>query len=289
MVKALILGASGMLGASILRRSLKYTAFEVAGTVRFSEMAKSFPSKHKIYTETSVQDIDTYERVIKDFKPNIVLNCIGIVKQRSKNISDYDFLSINGIFPHQLVEMCEHNGAKLIQFSTDCVFSGKTGNYSEGSPIDPVDIYGRSKFCGEIYKDGHLTLRTSIIGHEIFTSHSLVDWFINSEYPVNGFTNAVFSGLPTVCVADLLYKNILLSEINGLYHLSANPITKYQLLKTINEKYNLMKVLHKVNTPVIDRSLKSEKIRSELKIKTYAWEKMVELMKEEFDAYFKSE
>jgi len=281
----LILGTTGMLGYSLFSNLREFSGFEVFGTVRNIKDKEAFFENvmSSLVFDVDVTDIGQIERAIKATKPDVVINCIGLIKQHSIAKQHANAIEINSLLPHQIARLCDQNAAKLIHFSTDCVFSGKDGNYTEQSLPDALDVYGKSKCLGEVDYAPHLTLRTSIIGHELDSAVSLVDWFLSQSAEVNGFSKAIFSGLPTSYIAKLLAKNILSKpNLTGLYHLSVDPIDKYTLLKLIAEVYDKQIIINDSKALEIDRSLNSEKLMRELDITLPAWPELVDYMYKDF-------
>lgn len=286
--KVLVLGANGMLGASLFRYLSKKPGLEVLGTVRQPQSAKKLQEKGygSLKVGVDVNDFAEVENAIKVFRPDYLLNCVGIIKQLDQSKAPIPSLEINSLLPHRLAEVCEHVNAKLIHFSTDCVFSGRSGQYLESDTPDASDLYGRSKLLGEVGYGRHLTLRTSIIGHELNTSVSLVDWFLSQTGTVKGFNQAVFSGLPTVYVAEFLYDYIFGESISGLYHLSVDPIDKYTLLQLVKTQYGADMELRPSGDLVIDRSLNSDRLRKDSGFAPLRWEELIKKMREEYLEYF---
>src|SRR5262245_26238564 len=167
-MRVVVLGAAGMLGHKLLQRLRP--DFEVAGTIRdrepSPELLRALPNV-KFYPHVVASDRASLAYVIEDWGPQVVLNCVGIVKQTSAAKDPILSISVNSLFPHQLAQLTAAHSAKLIHFSTDCVFSGRHGNYVEDDVPDPIDLYGRSKLLGEVTAPGTLTLRISIVGREL--------------------------------------------------------------------------------------------------------------------------
>ena len=241
-MKILILGIKGMLGHALFHYFTSINKYVVSGTCRNkTECAAWFPSKmlEKIYDHIDAHNPETIRRVLLLERPNIVLNCIGIIKQRSEANDPVSAISINALLPHVIADLCNEIEARLIHFSTDCVFSGGKGNYTEDDFADADDLYGRSKYLGEVKGENVVTLRTSIIGHELRGKLSLVEWFLSQSGRVNGYVNAIYSGFPTIELARIIDEYVIPdSGMNGLYHVSSEPISKYELLKLIAEIYN---------------------------------------------------
>ncbi len=205
--------------------------------VRWNQLEPFMASGH-LLTDVSVEEPESIRRAVETVRPDVVINAIGIIKQLPDSKNVITTLTVNSIFPHRLAELGRELGFRLISVSTDCVFSGSGGNYSERDIPDAVDLYGKSKNLGEVVADNCLTLRTSIIGHEIGSAHSLVDWFLsNRKGKVKGYVNAIYSGFPTVVFAGII-DNLIRDnpELSGLYHVSSDPINKYDLLNLINAR-----------------------------------------------------
>lgn len=288
--KILVVGANGMLGSSLLRYFTQYPYYQVLGTVR-TNGAKSKLAKqgfNNVISNIDVTIFETIEKVIADLQPDYVLNCVGIIKQLDAAKNNITSISINSLLPHKLAQSCSTYNAKLIHFSTDCVFSGEKGNYNEKDLPDAYDLYGKSKQLGEVDYDGHLTLRTSIIGHEISSHHSLVDWFLAQKNSINGYSAAVFSGLPTVYVAEVIHNYIIANvACCGLRHLSVEPINKYDLLSLIKTVYSHNIEIFDSKELTIDRSLDSSLFRLETGFEPLCWPKLIEKMNDEYNKYFR--
>ncbi len=236
--------------------------------------------KKKTIENLIVEDLKSVEKVINKIRPDVIINAVGIIKQIQTSQDVVKTLTINSIFPHNLAIIAEKNQARLINISTDCVFNGKKGNYEETDLSDAVDLYGKSKNLGEVEGKNCLTLRTSIIGRELKTSHSLVEWFLSNQgKKVRGFINAVYSGFPTIVFADIL-ADLLVNHKNldGIYHLSSQPINKFELLKLIKFAYKADIEIEPFAEFKIDRSLDSTKLRRKIGFEPISWKKMIEVM-----------
>jgi len=177
-------------------------------------------------------------RLFAQVRPNAVINCIGLVKQLLEVEDPLLALPINALLPHRLARLCELVNARLVHISTDCVFSGRKGGYLETDEADAQDLYGRSKFLGEVDYLNSITLRTSIIGHELNSVHGLIGWFLAQEGCIKGFTKAIFSGLPTCELAHVICDKVLSRpDLHGLYHVAAEPVSKHDLLQLVNHEY----------------------------------------------------
>jgi dTDP-4-dehydrorhamnose reductase len=280
--RIVILGASGMLGNALTRYFSQEPDCLVTGTVRSQKSIDPFPKnlQENIVWGIDAIDFETVREFIKAQRPNIVINCVGLVKQLSDANDPLLALPINSLFPHMLARCCAEYSARLVHMSTDCVFNGSKGGYLDDDIPDAQDLYGISKRLGEVDYTNAITLRTSIIGHELDGSRSLVDWFLSQKESVKGFSKAVFSGLPTVEIARIIKDYVIPNEkLHGVYHVSADPINKYDLLKLLANIYGHdTKVIKDVKF-IIDRSLNSSRFRDITGFKPVPWDEMITRMK----------
>lgn len=220
-------------------------------------------------------------------QPEVIVNAVGIIKQQPESKDVVRTLTINSIFPHELAALAGSAGSRLILISTDCVFDGNKGNYNEEDVADALDLYGQSKHLGEVTAENCLTLRTSIIGRELSGTHSLVEWFLsNRGKTVKGFVNAIYSGFPTIVFADII--SSLITEhvrLDGLYHVSSDPIDKYTLLKLVNDAYDAGITIEPFEDFRIDRSLDSTRFREATRFEPPTWESMIERMADDPTPY----
>ena len=261
-MRILILGATGMLGSAMSRFLSQDKSFHVYGTVRSAQVSHDL-NKKSLFTTISGIDVENNDSLVTAFataRPDVVINCVGLVKQLGNANIPLQAIPINALLPHKLALLCQAMGSRLIHVSTDCVFSGKKGNYLETDFPDADDLYGRSKFLGEVDYPHAVTLRTSIIGHELFGHKSLLEWFLRQEGSVNGYTRAIFSGLPTVELARVVRDFVLPKpELHGVYHVAVQSISKFELLKQVSEIYNKKIKIIPADELVIDRSLNAQR------------------------------
>jgi dTDP-4-dehydrorhamnose reductase len=280
--KILILGATGMLGHTLLTGLAERKNYDVHATVRgHGEHAARLGTKHitKIHGSVDADNFDSILRVLGEVKPDIVINCIGIIKQLPIAKDPIVSISINALFPHRLAQACKTVGARMIHFSTDCVFSGSKGNYTEKDPSDADDLYGRSKFLGEVDYPHCVTLRTSIIGHELKGGYGLIDWFLAQEGTIRGFTKAIYTGFPTVEIANIIAQFVIPNkELSGLYQVSSAPISKYDLLRLVAERYGKRIKIEAYDDFHCDRSLDSSRFRKITGYTPPSWPDMIEEM-----------
>ena len=275
-----ILGSSGMLGNTLLRYFESLNQYKVIGSIRGTNPPAELNIFRKLLCNNlDVEDEENLFNVLSKYQPKIVINCIGVVKQLSFSKDPIKSIIINSLLPHKLSEICKSIDSRLIQISTDCVFSGKKGMYSEFDNSDAQDLYGKTKFLGEVVSSNDITLRTSIIGHELETSHSLLEWFLSQENEVKGFRKAIFSGLPTIELARIIHKFIIPNRnLKGLYHVSSDPIDKFTLLNLISEIYRKEIKVTPDDNLIIDRSLSSKKFKQETGFVPLSWENMIHEM-----------
>jgi dTDP-4-dehydrorhamnose reductase len=281
-MKILVLGVTGMLGNTVFRYCFQDTKLEVIGTLRapagrlhFTEAQQS-----QLIDGVDVLDLKALSVVLNQVKPDIVINCVDLIKQFAISKDPLVVLPLNAMFPHQLSRLCEEKGVRLVHISTDCVFSGRTGSYKEDDISDAEDLYGKSKYIGELHGHSHvITLRTSIIGHELNSHESLVEWFLSQSSTVKGYERVIFSGLPAVELARIITDFLLPNpKLHGLYHVSSAPIDKYQLLRLIGSTYNKKIQITPDQDICLDRSLDSKKFQQESGYTPPSWSNLVRFM-----------
>ena len=280
--RILVLGAAGMLGNAVMS-VLSEGSHEVWGTIRSGSSAARFPEsvRARLLSGVDVGNTDALVRVFGDVRPDVVINCVGLVKQLADAGDPLVALPINAILPHRLARLSAAVGARLIHVSTDCVFDGQDGGYVEADRPNATDLYGRSKLLGEVDYPNAITLRTSIIGRELDSAHGLIDWFLSQSGSVRGFTRAIFSGLTTIELARVMRDVILpRPELHGLYHVSVDPISKFDLLTVVAEVYGKTIDIVPDEALVLDRSLDSTQFRSATGYQPPAWREMIETLRD---------
>lgn len=280
-MKILVFGATGMLGNALIRVLSEINKWEVFGTVRKEEAKRFFQPK---YAKNLIVgcDVTNYRDLLKVFDeiiPHVVINCISLSKDLLKSADPLSMIPIYSLLPHQLSMLCKNFGARFIHMSTDGVFSGKKGGYKEDDPSDAQDIYGSTKFIGEVYMSHAITIRSSIIGHELQTKNGLVEWFLSQEKECVCFSRAIFSGFPAVVLAQII-RDIIIpnTDLNGVYHVASNPISKCDLLRLIAKVYG-KKIEFITNDKVeINRSLDAEHFRITTGYTPPDWQSLVKQM-----------
>lgn len=274
-----------MLGNAVFRFISSQQKHEVWGTVRNKSSIRFFDQRlHQyIISDIDVLNHDVLVNLIQRIKPDYVINCIGLVKQLAEVDDPLITLPINSLFPHQLARLCELCNTRVLQISTDCVFSGTQGAYTENDISDANDLYGKSKWIGEIQYPHTVTIRTSIIGHELQSQHSLVDWFLAQSGSCKGYTKAIFSGFPTIVLAQIIHDHILEHpEMTGVYHVAANAINKFELLTLVAKQYQKTIELIPNDHVIIDRSLDARRFNQLLGYIPPDWPGLIETMHNDY-------
>ena len=270
----LVLGGGGMLGHRMVR-ALKRTGLPVACTLRGA--AEDFPAGWskmfagtQLHTGVDLVRIDSVTRLLEEVKPSTVINCVGVIKQRSEGADPVANIAVNALAPHVIARTVQRWGGRLIHVSTDCVFEGSRGNYSETDPAEARDIYGLTKMLGEPSGPGVLTLRTSMVGREIRHHESLLEWLISQNHGrVRGFTKMFWSGVTNIYLADFIVDILKHHQsLEGLYHLSGERVSKHELLVAMRDALGLDVEIVPEEGVVLDRSLDGAKLRSVTKHET---------------------
>lgn len=279
--RILILGGAGMLGHKLFQ-ILREQFPETICTTREDTHMPPFDrvallQGDDVIRGVDVMDFDGLHRVLADRRPDYVLNCVGIIKQRDEAKLAIPSIAINSLLPHQLAAMTKEWSGRVIHFSTDCVFSGKRGAYTEQDDSDADDLYGKSKFLGEVAAENALTLRTSIIGRELVEHKSLLDWFLSQNHKtIRGFRRVIYSGITTnemaAVITDVVRNHPTLS---GLYQVVSTPLSKYDLLCLLRDAYNLDVTIIPDDEVVSDRSMQGDKLRAAIGYVAPPWHLLV--------------
>lgn len=289
MKRILIIGATGMLGHKMaLKLSAKHTVFATVRKNKPHFFEQNTNGNLTIIEGIDVFYIDTIRKAIEETKPDYVLNCVGIVKQLAEAKNPITSITINALFPHQLEKMAEDLGYRLFHFSTDCVFSGKQGPYKQSDPSDVNDLYGMTKFLGEVRGPRALTIRSSIIGREFVNPTGLIEWFLSQKgQTVKGFKHALYTGLTTNSMADLI--GFIIEKhptLSGLYHVASEEISKYELLRLVNEIAQTHINIVPDDVFYCDRRLIMDEFHKITGWVPESWEKMLKSMFKEDSQYY---
>lgn len=280
-MKILILGGAGMLGHRLWLNLSQ--VHETWATVRgdayqFPDIPE-FPRKY-IRPHIDALILDQVRDAIASVQPDLVINCIGLIKQVALVNDPLSSISINALFPHQVALICRTGGIRMIHISTDCVFSGKKGHYLESNPSDAEDLYGRTKFLGEVTYPHTTTLRTSIIGRELKTRFGLIEWFLAQKGTIRGYKKAIYTGFTTDELSRVILNYVIPhTNLNGLYHVSSDPISKYDLLMLAKDSFGRDVTILPDEDFVSDRSLDSSRFRQLTGYKPPAWSIMIDELK----------
>ncbi len=282
-MRVLILGAGGMLGHKVWE--VFRTRFDCRAALRTRPNLPRFGDE-RVIDGFDATDFEGVCQLVESIAPDVVVNCVGVVKQLAAAHDPIASITLNSLFPHVLARACAAAGARMIHISTDCVFAGTRGNYRENDLADAADLYGRSKLLGEV-TDGELTIRTSIIGRELRTSNGLVEWFLaNRGGSVRGFTKAMFSGVTTTVLAGIVADVIEQHPgLHGLYHVAGGAISKYDLLVMLNQATGAGVTITPDSGFVIDRTLDASRFCFATGIVPPGWPEMIAALAAESSHY----
>jgi dTDP-4-dehydrorhamnose reductase len=287
-IRVLVLGASGMLGHKLIQVLSASGEIDLHAAARRSLPVEALPPRITMHEAPDLgAGAEAVLRLVQAAAPDVIVNAVGAIKQRDLYSQTDDTYYINGVLPHLLAQLASSRDARVIHFSTDCVFRGDRGNYTEDDKPDVEDLYGRSKAIGEIDYGRHLTIRTSIVGFELSGHHGLLGWFLRQPRgsTLRGYTRAIFSGLPTIRLAQQVRGLIVQrNALHGLYHVASEPIAKFTLLAMINDALHLGHTLEPSDEPQIDRSLDDSRFRSATHSRRPGWSELVADLANDFSS-----
>jgi dTDP-4-dehydrorhamnose reductase len=280
-MKILILGGEGMLGHKVFqmlsRRFETFATFQDPQGLWTKLPLYEKANRKYLLGGVNALDFDSVVRAMAVVKPEAVINCIGIIKQLKEASDPIISLNLNSLFPHRLAELCAAAGSRLFHMSTDCVLSGRTGNYGEDDVADAEDLYGRTKLLGEVVRPNCLTIRTSIFGRDFFKQSAFLEWFLSHRGgKVRGFKNAIYSGFPTQVLARIM-GDILQDhpDLSGLYQIASQPISKYRLLVELREALKLDIDIEPYDDQPCDRSLRAARFVAATGYAIPGWDQML--------------
>ena len=280
-MRVLVFGASGMLGNAVFRVLSEKDDWAVFGTIRSDELKIFFPPTMagQLVVGCDVGNQDALINIFDQVRPDVVINCISLAKPLLSAGNPLEIVPIYALLPHRLARLCGLTGARLIHISSDGVFTGSKGQYTEDDIPDARDIYGVSKLLGEVNYPHTVTLRTSIIGHELRGNNGLLDWFLSQQESCKCFSRAIFSGLPTVVLAQVIRDFVIpKATLFGIYHVAAQPISKFDLLRIVAEEYGKSIKIIPLDEPVIDRSLNADRFLAATGYVPPAWPELIRIM-----------
>jgi dTDP-4-dehydrorhamnose reductase len=278
-VKVLVLGATGLLGNAMLRSLSRMPGAQVTGTIRQEGFRALFTpelASHLVGID-DIEDPKQQAALFDTLGPDVVVNCIAA--GRPAPADPLRSIAVYAVLPRRLSRLCARAGARLIQISSDGVFSGARGAYTEDDLPDADDVYGTAKWLGEIDAPHAVTLRTSIIGHELQSGAGLLEWFLSQQGECRCFTRAIFSGFPTIVLADLIRDRVIpRPDLCGLYHVATRPISKFDLLRLVAERYGKEIGLLADDRPAPDRSLVARRFEQATGYRAPDWPVLIDWM-----------
>ena len=291
-MRILVTGVAGMLGHKmfqVLRSRFPGTlgtVLEDIASPPFNNI--DFLQGNDVIRGVDMSDFNRLHGLLSEIQPNYIINCVGIIKQRDEVKRAVPSITINSLLPHKLAEFAEKWGGRVIHPSTDCVFSGKRGGYTEDDLSDAEDLYGKSKFLGELHYDNTLTLRTSIIGRELSEHKSLLDWLLSQTCrTVRGFRRTIYSGVTTIELAEVVTMIIRkFPELSDLYQIVSEPISKYALLCLIKKAYGLPVEIIADDNVFSDRSMKGDKFRLATGYQCPIWPELIQALADDPTPYY---
>ncbi|HEX5854167.1 MAG TPA: SDR family oxidoreductase [Thermoanaerobaculia bacterium] len=279
--EVVVLGGTGMLGHRVLL-ALARAGVSTVATTRESRQRRpawwdDWLSDEAVVPEFDARDLRSVEALLSGLRPRVVVNCVGVVKQKSEAHDAEISIAVNSLFPHAVARICRGWGGRLIHVSTDCVFAGDRGGYCEADRPDAPDLYGRSKALGEVVEGDALTIRTSIVGRQVTGSSSLLEWFLAEKGPeVKGYSGAFFSGVTTLELARVLTDLAVRPALTGLYHVAGPRISKFDLLTLFRDAFRKDLTIVRDESIVLDRSLDGRRFEAAAPWRAPGWAQMVD-------------
>lgn len=277
--KVLVLGASGLLGSAVFRVLSEQCTLEVYGTIRSVDMRTYFSKalNEKLIAVKDLEDLAELSSLLAKIMPDVVINCVALSKSVAQE--PMKLYSVFASLPQRLWFLCRQFGIRMIQISSDGVFSGARGAYIETDIPDATEPYGMAKLLGEVDAVGAITLRASVIGHELCSSYGLLEWFLSQRDECRAYTKAIFSGFPSVVLAQIIRDEVIpRQELSGVYHVASKPISKFELLRMIADRYGVFTKLIPDDSVVVDRSLVSDRFRRQTGYIAPTWSQLIDVM-----------
>lgn len=279
-MKILVLGAAGLLGNAVMRVLSENARWEIFGTIRSEDVKRLFDAAvaKRLLLTRNLEDPSELVRLLDVVQPQVIVNCTAL--RNPASLDPMRSISLFSVLPQRLANLCRLRTIRLVQISSDGVFSGSRGQYTEDDLPDAIDTYGIAKLLGEVRDLQAITLRTSVIGHELQSANGLLEWFLSQENSCKCFTRAIFSGLPTVVLAEII-RDIVIpqSGLTGVYHVAAKPISKFDLLGLVSKEYKKAIVIVPDGSVVIDRSLNASRFQRATGYEPPSWTELVRVMR----------
>ena len=277
--KILVLGASGMLGHMLIRvLSLRHQVVGTTSSIydRESHLARIL-SQDNWVDQVDVRNLPTVEEAIRATNPDVVINCVGVIKQKMESRNIMDAILINSLIPHQLANICNQTHSRLIHFSTDCVFDGSPGIKKVNDLPNATDLYGTTKRLGEVDYAPALTLRTGFVGRQLSGFEGLFEWVRSQRgKTINGYQNAIYSGFTAMALARIIQQIIEEHvELSGLHQVAGNHINKFDLITKLNEYLDLDLTIIKNTDFMCDRSMDGTEFTKLTNIPIPSWDDML--------------
>jgi dTDP-4-dehydrorhamnose reductase len=286
-MNVVVIGAGGLLGSACLRIFNESPSINAVGTFRTKYVCNQFPyDAEQHYFLSDALDTAQLEVLFQQLRPTVVVNCTSLSKDSLQLSDPLELIPIYALLPHVLAKFCSRFSARLIQISSDGVFSGDKGNYREEDIPDASDLYGRTKLMGEVVAQGCVTLRTSMIGHDPKLQNGLVSWFLNQKGTCKGFSNAIFSGFPVTVLARIIRDYVVPHpKLEGIYNLASSPISKFDLLRLISEIYDTSVTVIPDNSIKINRSLNASSFNTATQYVAPSWGELITVMRDDYSRY----
>ena len=277
--RILILGASGMLGHMLVRVLSPH--HHVVGTTSSQYDEKSHLARilsvGNWVDHVDVRNLSTVEKTIRDTKADVVINCVGVIKQKMESSNIMDAILINSLIPHQLANICNQTQSRLIHFSTDCVFDGSPGIKKVNDVPNATDLYGTTKRLGEVDYAPALTLRTGFVGRQLSGFEGLFEWVRSQRgKTIDGYQNAIYSGFTAMALSRIIRQIIEEHEqLSGLHQVAGNHINKFELITKLNEYLDLDLTINRNIDFMCDRSMDGSEFTKLTDIAIPSWDDML--------------
>jgi dTDP-4-dehydrorhamnose reductase len=289
-MRILILGGNGLIGHKmyqLISNNYQDTWVTLRNNLSSYSYSEIYNSE-KVIDKIDLSNFKLLLNQLNVLNPDVVINACGITIRRGIDAFKSNSIILNSALPHFLNEWVVSNNKRLIHFSTDCVFSGKKGDYLDNDIKDAIDIYGLTKSMGEVIDSKcAITLRGSMIGRELENKTELLEWFLHQKNNViKGFTNVIYSGITTVRMAEIILKIINeYPNLSGIYNISSEPISKFDLLKKWNDKFSINATIEIDKNYTSNKNLISDKLFKIIQLEQPIWDDLIHQLKIDEELY----